>query len=54
MENIIQEEGVIFKQNPTVDLSEVSRLIDSAISKRQGNQRKHSGFTINTQKSHII
>ena len=38
--NIIQEEEVIFKKNPTVDLPEVSRLIDSAISKRQGDQRK--------------
>ena len=63
--NIIQEEEVIFKKNPTVDLPEVSRLIDSAISKRQGDQRKQSflekkilhkrenGFTMNTQKYHI-
>ena len=63
--NIIQEEQVIFKKNPTVDLPEVSRLIDSAISKRQGDQRKQSflekkilhkrenGFTMNTQKYHI-
>ena len=31
-----------FKKNPTVGLPEVSKLIDSAISKRQGDQRKHS------------
>ena len=48
-----------------VGLPEVSKLIDSAISKKQGNQRKHTflekkilhnrdnGFTINTQKYHI-
>ena len=63
--NIIQEGEVMFKKNPTVGLSEVSRLIDSAIRKRQGDQRKYSflekkilhnrenGFTINTQKYHI-
>ena len=39
---IIQEGEVIFKKNPTVGLPEVSKLIDSAISKRQGDQRKHS------------
>ena len=38
IDNIIQEGEVIF----TVGLPEVSRLIDSAISKRQGDQRKHS------------
>ena len=56
----------MFKKNPTVGLPEVSRLIDSAISKKQGNQRKHSvlekkkilhkwedGFTMNNQKFHI-
>ena len=32
----------MFKENPTVGLPEVSRLIDSVISKRQENQRKHS------------
>ena len=31
-----------FQENPTLSLPEVSRLIDSAISKRQGDQRKHS------------
>ena len=36
-DNIIQEGEVIFKKNSTVDLPEVSRLIDSAISKRQGD-----------------
>ena len=63
--NIIQEGEVIFKKNPTVGLSEVSKLIDSVISKRQEYQRKHSflekkilhkrenGFTTNTQKYHI-
>ena len=40
--NIIQEEEVIFKKNSTVGLPEVSKLIDSVISKRQGDQRKHS------------
>ena len=42
IDNIIQEGEVIFKKNPTVGLPEVSKLIDSAISKRQGDQRKHS------------
>ena len=63
--NIIQEGEVMFKKNPTVGLPEVSRLIDSAIRKRQGDQRKYSflekkilhnrenGFTINTQQYHI-
>ena len=53
---------MIFKKNPTVGLPEVSKLIDSAISKRQGDRRKHSflerkkilhkrenGFTMSTQ-----
>ena len=61
IDNIIQEGEVIFKKNPTVGLPEVSKLIDSVISKRQGDRRKHSflkskkilhkrenGFTINT------
>ena len=63
--NIIQEGKVILKKKPTVGLPEVYRLIDSAISKRQGDERKHiflekkihhkreNGFTINTQKYHI-
>ena len=42
IENIIQEEEEIFKKNPTVGLPEVSKLIDSTIDKRQGDQRKHS------------
>ena len=42
MDNIIQDGDVIFKKNLTVGLPEVSKLIDSAISKRQGDQRKHS------------
>ena len=66
IDNIIQEEEVIFKKNPIVGLPEVSILIDPAISKRQRDQRKHSflekkkilhkretGFTINTQKYDI-
>ena len=40
--SIIQEGEVIFKKNPTAGLPELSRLIDSAISKRQGDQRKNS------------
>ena len=40
--NIMQEGEVIFKKNPTVGLSEVSNLIQSAISKRHGDQRKLS------------
>ena len=42
IDNIIQEGEVIFTKIPTVGLPEVSRLIDSAISKRQADQRKHS------------
>ena len=42
IDNIIQEGEVIFKKNPTVSLREVSKLVDSAIIKRQGDQRKHS------------
>ena len=43
IDNIIQEgREVIFKKNPTVGLSEVSKLIDSAIRKRPGDQRKRS------------
>ena len=39
-DNIIQETEVIFKKILTVGLPEVSKVIDSAISKRQGDQRK--------------
>ena len=39
--NIIQEGDVIFKKNPAAGLPEVSKLINSSISKRQGDQRKH-------------
>ena len=39
---IIQEGEVIFKKNPTVGLPEVSKLINSVINKRQGDQGKHS------------
>ena len=65
IDNIIQEGQVIFNENPTVDLREVSRLTNLAISKRKGDQRKHSflekkkihkmenGFTMKTQKYHI-
>ena len=42
IDNIFQEGEVIFKKNPTVGLSEVSNLIQSATSKRQGDQRKLS------------
>ena len=42
IDNIIQKGEVIFKEKPTIDLAEVSRLTDSEISKRQGEQRKHS------------
>ena len=44
IDNIVQEEEeeVIFKKKSTVGLPEVSQLIESAISKRQGDQRKHS------------
>ena len=42
IDNIIQEGEVIFKKNPTVGLPEVSKLIDSAINKRQRDQRKHN------------
>ena len=42
IDNIIQEGDVIFKKNPTAGLPEVSELIDSAISKKKGDQRKHS------------
>ena len=38
----IQEEEEIFKKNPAVSLPEVSKLIDSAIRKRQEDRRKHS------------
>ena len=62
VDNIIQEEEAFLKKNPTVGLPEVSKLIDSAISKRQGHRRKHgflerkkilhkreNGFTMNSQ-----
>ena len=42
IDNIIQEGEVIFKKNPTVGLPEVPKLTDSTISKRKGDQRKHS------------
>ena len=42
IDNTIQEGVVIFKKNATVSLPEVSKLIDSAISRRQGDRRKHS------------
>ena len=41
-DNIIQEKEEIFKKNPTIGLPEVSKLIDSVISKTQGERRKHS------------
>ena len=42
IDNTIQEGVVIFKKNATVGLPEVSKLIDSAISRRQGDKSKHS------------
>ena len=42
IDNIIQKGEVIFKKNPTVGLPVVSKMIDLAISKKQGDQRKHS------------
>ena len=42
IENIIQKAEIIFQKNPTIGLPEVSRLINSAISKRHEDQRKHS------------
>ena len=42
IDNVIQEGEVMFKKNLTVGLPEVSMLIDSAISKRQRERRKHS------------
>ena len=42
IDNIIQEGEVIFKKNPRFGLLEASKLIDSVISKRQGDQRKYS------------
>ena len=65
IDNVIKEREVIFKKYPKVGLPEVFRLINSAICKRQGDQRKHSflekkilhkrenGFTMNTQKYRI-
>ena len=41
-ENIIQEGELFFKKKPTIGLPEVSKLIESLMSKRQGDQRKHS------------
>ena len=41
-DNIIQEEEAVFKKNPKVGSSEVSKLIGSVISKKQGDRRKHS------------
>ena len=42
VENIIQEEEAIFKKNHTEGLPDVFKLIESALSKRQRDQRKHS------------
>ena len=41
IDNIIQEEEVIFKKNTTFGLLETSKLIDLDIWKRQGDKRKH-------------
>ena len=66
MDNIIQEGEVIFNKDSTVGLQEVSELIDSGMSKREGDQRKHSflekkkilhkwenGFTMNIRNTPI-
>ena len=53
IDNIIQEEEEIFKKNLTVGLPEVSKVIDSAISKRQGDLRTHS-FLFFKQKFHVL
>ena len=42
IDNIIQEGEVIFRKSLTVGSPEESKLIDSVINKRQGDQRKHS------------
>ena len=42
IDNIIQKREVIFKKNTKLGLPEVSKLIDSAITKIQGDQRNHS------------
>ena len=42
IDNIIKEKEEILKENPVEGLPEVSKLIDSAICKRQGDRRKHS------------
>ena len=41
---ILFKREVIFLKKPTTDLPEVSKLIDSAISKRREDQRKHIFF----------
>ena len=41
-DNIIQEGEVIFKRKSTVRLPDVSKLTNSVMRKRQGDQRKHS------------
>ena len=38
IDNMIQEEEAIFKNNPTVSLPEISKVIDSVISKGQGHK----------------
>ena len=44
IDNVIQEEEEIFQKSLTVSLAKVSKLIDSAISKRQGDRWKHSSL----------
>ena len=60
IDSIIQEEEEIFKKKPTVGLSEVSKLIESAISKRPKEtlerkkkklHKRENGFTMSTQNS---
>ena len=49
----IQEEEAIFKKNPTVGVPEVSKLIDSAISKRQGDRMRQSTYQLHKIFFHI-
>ena len=64
-DNIFQEGEVVLKKNPILGLPEVSKLIGSVMTKRQGHRRKQSllekkkilhkrenGFSMNTQKYH--
>ena len=41
-DNSFQEGEVVLKKNPILGLPEVSKLIDSVMTKRQGQRRKQS------------